>query len=1472
VTDPNAIAFRSVFKGIANVDSKPWLLTDLSIRIGLLIALVELVPVERIPDFPSLVEVWIALFGRSESKSVSGICRQFWQSDWKQGIARRAIFDVARSRFPIHFRPLIRLLRSMTAAGFLDTDPLSTADHSHEGEALDEECDLCGHHVFNYFDKLPTLSQVIPAGACKGTNVLYERRWERHGTPTATSYLTYFNVRPIKLPGGTTLPVKTTGRLLSDDGGEFIVLCWKHEHSGWKLILEVLTDYVNRRRMHAGTSGAHQDVSFGRRSGTQPVTLRIEDVGVEMDDGADQDIVKDSLDLVRSVIQGNAVLAEKLLESLEAGDPVVAHTMTEAQPPDLVQLTTMILEEALSRSATHTRSFPGTELITSAMSVLSALLAVPRYSSRVWLYIRSTTSLFGSDRAVGFASVALAAERATGHYTMTLALLHLVQRLFQEASSSVLTILPDNPRLQQIKEEVLLRAYRFVHSEIWVEYLGWKYAQLGDRFEIGRRVASLYTEVLKHAPLTVSERGFVTLSQAVADLLLHKATTSTINPLVSSITAGGSILRMLYTTRRHGDARRLIYLLESHLRLIRLVLYYKQRLPLSPNPCLLEQALCARVTGSAASFDGTRSKVDPIDVLATYAKGRDLGNIVPLEAMHVLYALCVSLSSSQPSPPTIIGHLSDPEATVTSLVRIIQHPYDELSLRNAVWNFISLAVDREPALASLFVTGQFRLPSHVSDERKLEGGSAAPKDIKPKTISAIDVANDTIANWKKLWELNPQLLASVLRFLDVVWQHGLEHKAVLENSRKVSSFWDQIASIASEELGPVPDYRTESYVLIDGIRRSHLHEAVSTHAYRVMVKSYALHIIGQDIGIHLQSRDGGQSMQKPLSYLKMERHFKLEDQLTDLISEAVPSSYDPRLYDELMERIKVEFPALNLEQLRSQEPAVEQEFGDDFAFSISLLQCRLQSQRHDNDGMSDPTFEVEKQLHSLNMNLSLAHSQTALAESWQFLLRQVVPYVRGDSITRPIVLGIAASISFDIASEKRSGDMMATIHGTRLSLLVALLEVVWFSTSDTATEIRCFIDLVNNVHGIILSEPQAPSKSFLGAISVPFHRTLLQTIYFCSRHSRSLARRPKALTAENRLTIASMLDATLGLVIDALGVVFNSARSRADVELDRDMELLVAVFQQCTRPDINPTSTLWLARCQEADVIKASLDLLLHADLTGLSDLPFLLSRRQPLYSPHILMFHMALGSIPSAAERLASEGVLAAYCNNSLSPAISTGQIDIVLPELPGERSPAHRTYCSMLAIVAGVVAALGRPNHYFNAEASGFVQLYGDQIFRALSWTIEDPITFPLLEEIEQVINLFYCIAESTPTAVTSPAVETVLGVFTTHALMLLQQLNYALTHPNHLASLLEPVTADERVQFEKESLREKAADPLVASLVRRLLKLSSTIVSTLISISRADVVLTAQQEDWPVKKSLVIPVRFLQPSAVSASINVS
>ncbi|KIK14216.1 hypothetical protein PISMIDRAFT_17437 [Pisolithus microcarpus 441] len=359
--------------------------------------------------------------------------------------------------------------------------------------------------------------------------------WERHGNILCKAGicssgpgLFYKNVRAIRLPDGSIIPPRSTGRLLSSDG-----------------VIDALTEYVTRRRMYVGTADLYQDVTFGRMEpGSMPLTLRLEDVGMEIDDGGDEALATDALDLVRSVIQDQPGLAEEFLEVLEIGD---ASPTTDSHLPDLVQLTTMILEEARQRLSS-------TELL--AHAIRHICYECPLSTSH-------------PSQAPGFDFVALAVERVSGQHTITLALLHLVQKLTQEAFASVVMIPADSERLNRVKEEVLLRAVNFVHGEIWVEHLGWKYVHLGDLFEIGRRISSLFSYILVQSP-AIGNRPYPVLSQAIIETVMHTASSSSILPLVSAVASSPKTLGGLYASRHLGDARRLIFLFKSHLQLIRL--------------------------------------------------------------------------------------------------------------------------------------------------------------------------------------------------------------------------------------------------------------------------------------------------------------------------------------------------------------------------------------------------------------------------------------------------------------------------------------------------------------------------------------------------------------------------------------------------------------------------------------------------------------------------------------------------------------------------------------------------------------------------------------------------------------------------------------------------------------------------------------------------------------------------------------
>ena len=87
-----------------------------------------------------------------------------------------------------------------------------------EEDDISEERDSCIRHVFYYFECLPTYTQVIPVNACSGSRALYEWIQERYGspengsqTPSPNNGLICHNSKPLKLPGGSILPVKSSG-------------------------------------------------------------------------------------------------------------------------------------------------------------------------------------------------------------------------------------------------------------------------------------------------------------------------------------------------------------------------------------------------------------------------------------------------------------------------------------------------------------------------------------------------------------------------------------------------------------------------------------------------------------------------------------------------------------------------------------------------------------------------------------------------------------------------------------------------------------------------------------------------------------------------------------------------------------------------------------------------------------------------------------------------------------------------------------------------------------------------------------------------------------------------------------------------------------------------------------------------------------------------------------------------------------
>jgi nuclear pore complex protein Nup188 len=945
---------------------------------------------------------------------------------------------------------------------------------------------------------------------------------------------------------------------------------------------------------------------------------------------------------------------------------------------------------------------------------------------------------------------------------------------------------------------------------------------------------------------------------------------------------------------RAYERKSLIALLEADLKLVYALLNVKRSSPvLSPNLSLLEQALCtgAGIAAASHSLSSKRFKQVPVSTLAEYVRDRSLDFFVPVIAAELLSSLSLSLSVVQnpATPPSLVSHLPDPETTAEFLVRILRHPYETTELRNAVWGFVATAVESQAAFANLFVSGSFRSsPSKTESEEKSSGdkegkgkGKATETETEMEPFqlrskkNALEAAMETRDTWKELWIHEPMLLAAIVRFLNIVWHHAMEHTAVLDTIRKDTPFWELISWIITQSLGdpPTPPIVEDHFAMdmdmpkfsSDPNEMLNYTVAVATFAYQAAVKAYLVEILALDLALEPTA-----TKDKSVSARIVKKFLGNTKSLESLLPEALNSSFDPRVQKVLAGSIATHFPLFRLESIQSLRPPTQRYYGDNYLFPCEALEQRLVLYLPD-PLLGEVALDLGCQLHALNCNWSLTDAQIMLTRSWRRLLQE--SRTLGDDKLRQDLIALTPLVSETIAKENRSGGgtIMKAVHGERLGVLLAQLETAWLLSFTEKNLTKQFIDLLRNVHIIITSEVFRPIESLRSSDEASFHRTALHLACFCARKARSLTQESRNLSAEQCSVISSTMLAILNVVVDGLREIFDRAKGSMDPELDKDMELLVAVFEQCSRSELHTSPYGWLAHCQEAGLVRASLDLLSQVDIGGTELHPeSLRSLRRPLYAKHILGLHLSLACSPSAAEMLVHEGALVCYSNNSITSIVSSGSMGLVHPELAGERNPGHTAWCTILAIVAGLVGSVTSSTHFIDSEITAFIQLYGAQLSWVLEWNVGMALSSAFLEELERTLGLFYSIAlRVNLRSVADAHAVGLLKTFSIKALELVQHWSYALSHPNHLASLFEGVISDERRLLDKElrsvitttagiggtgqfgaatELLEEDKRGFTASLVMRMHVICRNLVSTLVIASGGDEMLVQEPEDWP------------------------
>lgn len=1434
VSVPSALAYRAVFK-------------------GLLLSVTELVRAEFVPDWEGLISVWEATFGGGHAvqldaaSGVAALCAQFWSEDVDID-TRRSVIETARRRFPVQFRHLLRLMRVLTGQCSIEALPSS------ERSAAVVQA---SQSVLDYLAAVPTLAHVLPPKS----DVLpgpYE-------VEVGSTYeqVVYCATHEVPIFGPLVIPPGTSGRLISELGRQPAIVLWEMPYSAWKLMLSVLSSFIDTDPGRSRAAQEDDHLVFEERS--HATLQKFGQLAPENSMDGREDVAADILDLFAAVLCGGHDLRVALFDHLSSDG--------EHGTPDLVAIAFRVLEQALS-----CRPMPS-RLITSALKVLTLLL--PSRPGEIWLQLRSSNIITGSSGNAPYLtnqrldpSALLEEEMSKGSYSATIALIDFINALLLELQRSHYAIAAD---LCKLKVDVILRGLEWVTNLVWPEYQSWKYMRLREKLEIGRKATAIFNTIFQDGSL--SDRGAtppsatIALSGALEKVFISHATLIHFAPLVEILGTGQQLIDQLHRSARQAEGSQAEALVEQSLLLARLILLRRRDIR-KERPSLLEllffdhATVATRVVGSS---DRKSAKVELANAVFGYVL-LPVNSDISTEAARLITALCRS-TAEVGQPPSLVGYLgttAELEATITGVIDIVGNTHQSLSLRICVWTMIAAIVDSQPALATLFLTGR-HLATHAESRIAASGQTNSSNTNKVSSDegnphigrTAMEVAAEALEISDELWESKPALLEAILRFFDTAWQHSLEHFNAFEKLRQKASFWQSLNRIAlKEETGPAPT-QPEGFTNLDGIIHTVGHLDTVEYCHRVMSQARALRLLASDVQFTPTNNQKGKGKDGSKRSGSIESIVSLvsnSNQLKKALGAAVAVHCTPDLHADVDRRFKTSLPEIPLESLRKpprrDDFDMNRQFGDDYVYAGDTLRRKLEGFLGELD-----EYDIQQtmlRVCAVNLEWSAIDAQVAHLRAWtqlfELALGRLLAEENKDVSRACLEAWIACAKT--TSEERRDGEVMFGVHDERVALLTVLAEAAWAREHAQTAQVADLLQAMEQARMIVDHDVFRTEDSVRGARKPQHHRGVFQIVLLCTRQYRQvLASRAVITNVQHKAfhraidTFSAHAISSLRQIVDNAKAVSTSDESRAAEE---DFMLVASLLELLVRSDVGLRPHFWLGRFQETSLFRAMIDLLARAPLAavGGTNRPDVV---QPLYAETVLSLLLALATQPASAEQLALSGVMTALTSNAITAQVEEVQVAPIL--FSGERNPVHLCWCLMLNIVVSLIDRLGTASGRFvEMEVEGFVRVYGAQIGHVLSFAplakmaTNTGLTMAHLEEIDVVVKLFYYMTRSDSRTRSAAGI---LSTFAERTTWLLQQLVYVLQHPRELKSLIDPDAA----QLDGTAAAELSR--IEGEMNDKILEICLGAVGALWEQTGGAAVISREPIEWPQGKAIISAV---------------
>jgi len=530
-------------------------------------------------------------------------------------------------------------------------------------------------------------------------------------------------------------------------------------------------------------------------------------------------------------------------------------------------------------------------------------------------------------------------------------------------------------------------------------------------------------------------------------------------------------------------------------------------------------------------------------------------------------------------------------------------------------------------------------------------------------------------------------------------------------------------------------------------------------------------------------------------------------------------------------------------------------YGKGFVYDYELVKGRIKG----SDVSAKVADEVMKNLVAINWNLSAVDAQLEVTQSWEALLdvffqQKKLIHQLGQQLSQSVLE--SASV---IAKVSKGGDFMLNIHSVRISILLTLLQALPVNEETSKTTIK----LLESVKSLISSERFPILDSIKRRLKINWHTNFLKLLYLIFKRCAPI--QITSLNDEQRYLMVTLVETFLRSSISILETVLTLAHISSDATYEEDLNLSVSIFTELMNSPVRPPIMNWAHRIH--DLCQPAFNLLTQELLPD---------DQEPVFAEHVVRLFMSLALDDRLAEYMASEGLIPVLLNISLTQKASEGLIEPVSSTRPFERSPTHRLWCSILALVTSLANTLCYSETFMLDEIGSFARLYSPQLLKAIGTiSLPDPtlrgsydmsLTVAGIEEAELVTDLLAVVSSK-------PIGRPLLSLpehYRQAMLTALQTLAHCLNHPNSTSKWLEnDVTrkSGSRLMCHTSGQTEMVVDngqtlvPHVQEALLHMLQVSRNILHTLVSHTRALSVLTQDIAEWAVEYAVINPVSFLK-----------